>query len=96
MIPTSDISKEALPKLADDVLRLLAMGQYSLFRVSVKDRQDIVYALRTGAKDVFFLKADGEAVDENLPDFQVQEKVKVKDCQPGSIPLSRKQGQGGK
>ncbi|MEO0374123.1 MAG: hypothetical protein AAF329_05730 [Cyanobacteria bacterium P01_A01_bin.17] len=82
MIKIREIERTDLPNLPDNAVELLAIGKYSLFGVSVESNQLIKYALRTGVSDIFFLKADGEAIAEKVDEFEIQEKVNIKNCQP--------------
>gem|GEM_PF-2185002 len=80
MIPTVALNRQCFSQLPDDVLRLIGMGQYTLYRVSVSEQPEIQYVLRTGQQEFFFLKEDGEPVSLNgSADFDIQEKVNLED-----------------
>jgi hypothetical protein len=80
MISVKSISKASLNKLPEEALRLIGMGQYSLYEISIEGNLDIVYALRTGAKKIYLLNQDGEPVDEqSIVDFSIKSKILVRD-----------------
>ncbi|WP_287129845.1 hypothetical protein [Candidatus Cyanaurora vandensis] len=72
------IDRQQLSKLSKEVLRPLGLGQYSLYKIEVPSVPEVVYALRTSATKIFFLKVDGEpvSVNEHL-DFRVLERVVI-------------------
>jgi hypothetical protein len=80
MISTVSIKKSDLRKLPDEVLRLVKMGQYTLYRVAIEEYPDICYVLRAGERELFFLQEDGEPVkfDSSL-EFIIQEKILIED-----------------
>jgi hypothetical protein len=76
MISTKSVSKTTLSKLPEEVLRLVSMGQYSLYKVTDESALRIVYALRTGATKVFLLGENGEPIKEKVKtSFSIENKV---------------------
>lgn len=65
--------------LPDDAVKLIAMGRYTLYRIS-SDNKDVEYALRTGASEVYFLSNEGEAISEDLTDFVIKDKIVIEDA----------------
>lgn len=85
-VPSLKISKHELSKLPEEVLSLIAMGQYSLYRAEVKDYLNYRYVLRTGEREFFFLAADGEPIAPTGSEkFDIQEKVLVEDVSVKSV-----------
>jgi hypothetical protein len=80
MVSVLSVSKQRLSKLPDEVLRLISMGQYTLYKVNVENEPRAAYALRTGAREIFFLTQDGEPifVDEST-NFEIQKKIVIND-----------------
>jgi hypothetical protein len=80
MLPTIPVSKNELTKLPDEVLRLIGMGHYTLYKIRAKKNSRAEYALRTGASEIFLLTSDGEPLtDEGEVNFEIQEKVLLED-----------------
>jgi hypothetical protein len=80
MIPTVSVDKDRLNKLPDAVLRLIGMGQYTLYQVGVDEQPLICYVLRAGEREVFFLQQDGEPVDcDPLLEFSIRGRVVIND-----------------
>jgi hypothetical protein len=80
MISTKSVSKTTLSKLPEEVLRLVSMGQYSLYKVNDKSDLKVVYALRTSATEIFLLGKNGEPIKEKAQtDFSIESKVLIED-----------------
>lgn len=80
MISTKSVSKKTLSQLPEEVLRLVSMGQYSLYKVIDESDPRIVYALRTGATDIFLLGENGEPIKEKVQTkFLIENKVLIED-----------------
>lgn len=78
MISTSSVAREKLNMLPDDVVKLIVMGRYTLYRVSSSNKE-VEYALRTGASEVYFLSSEGEAIPEKLINFEIEDKIVIED-----------------
>ncbi|MBD1825028.1 hypothetical protein H6F51_21400 [Cyanobacteria bacterium FACHB-DQ100] len=86
MIPTVSIKKDHLHKLPDEVLRLIGMGKYTLYRAEVKDQPDVYYILRTGEREFFFLQKNGDPISSNTSTpFEIQEKILIEDVTVTSV-----------
>ncbi|MGG6238730.1 hypothetical protein ACQ4N7_08825 [Nodosilinea sp. AN01ver1] len=80
MVPTIVMTKQDLDKLPDEVLRLIGMGQYTLYSVEVSAQPEVCFVLRTGEREFFFLKEDGEPLSFNdFPNFKIRERVNIED-----------------
>ncbi len=80
MIATESISKAKLNKLPENVFRLIGLGQYSLYEVSVPGNAAVLYALRTGAKDIFLLDKHGTPLEKvSTSEFEIRKKVSISD-----------------
>jgi hypothetical protein len=81
MISTKSVPKSSLEKLPEEVLRLIGMGQYSLYEVAIEGHSDVAYALRTGAKKFYLLNKDGEPVNEQSSvNFSIKSKILIRDA----------------
>jgi hypothetical protein len=86
MITTASVTKSHLNKLSDEVLNLIGMGQYTLYRIEAKAVPDISYVLRTGETELFFLKDDGEPVEVSEPtQFDIHEKIVIDDVDVAAV-----------
>jgi hypothetical protein len=75
-IPAITVSKDELNNLPEEVLHLVAMGQYSLYRGSAKDHPNCCYLLRTGPEEFFLLESDGEpVVAASAREFDIQAEI---------------------
>jgi hypothetical protein len=80
MISTKSVSKKTLSQLPEEVLRLVSMGQYSLYKVIDESDPRIMYALRTGAMEIFLLGENGEPIKEKVQtNFSIENKVLIED-----------------
>lgn len=80
MLAKKTISRKKLNKLPEEALRLINMGQYSLYEVSVENRPDVVYALRTEATKIYLLNKNGKPIKElSSVNFSIKSKVVIED-----------------
>jgi hypothetical protein len=79
MVLSSHISKDQLSKLPEEVIRLIGMGSYSLYKISCQESNEIAYVLRTGARELFFLNNYGEPVNASLTNFQIEKRIVIDD-----------------
>ena len=88
MLKNVSTSKERLSKLPDDVLSLISMGQYSLYKIKSDKVSDAAYASRVGTKEVYFLNEEGQpvSVSENeMAEFEVEHKIVLNDVSVDSV-----------
>lgn len=78
MITTKSLSAKDLRELPESVLKLVSMGQYSLYSVEAEDPQ-IAYVLRTGPQELFFLRSDGAIAPDTSTSFRILSKVDLSD-----------------
>jgi hypothetical protein len=75
---SESVSKETLSKLSSEVLRMIGIGQYSLYKISSEKNPIAFYALRTGVTEIFLLREDGEPiVKESSIDFVIERKITI-------------------
>jgi hypothetical protein len=75
-VPTCTVSKNELSKLPEEVLSLVSLGQYSLYRAIVAEHPNYRYVLRTGEQKFFFLEINSEPVaSAGSEKFNIQEKL---------------------
>ncbi len=86
MVPTVMLNKRCFRQLPDEALRLVGMGQYTLYRVKVAGRPEIQYVLRTGPQELFFLTEEGQPLALNeAVEFDIEEKISLEDVPVFSV-----------
>lgn len=64
------------------------MGQYSLYKIKSDRVPNAGYALRVGAKEVYFLNEEGQpiSVSENeMAEFEIEHKIVLNDVSVDSV-----------
>jgi hypothetical protein len=80
MLKTLSVSQTTVKNLPEDVLRLISMGRYTLYKASSPRDPRVNYVLRISAKDLFVLTHDGSPIEFNdFSDLQLIGKVKIED-----------------
>jgi hypothetical protein len=65
MLQTLSVSKTNVENLPEDVLRLISMGRYTLYKATSPHDHRVSYVLRVSAKDLFVLTNDGSPIEFN-------------------------------
>jgi hypothetical protein len=80
MLQTLSVSKTNVENLPEDVLRLISMGRYTLYKATSPSDHRVSYVLRVSAKDLFVLTNNGSPIEFNdFSDIQITGKVKIED-----------------
>jgi hypothetical protein len=80
MLQTLLVSKTNVENLPEDVLRLISMGRYTLYKATSPNDPRVSYVLRVSAKDLFVLTNDGSPIEfDDFSDIQITGKVKIED-----------------
>ena len=77
MMSTLSVSKEKLNKLSDDVLRLISLGKYTLYKASSEEAEEVTYLLRTGAREFFVLDYHGQPLDIRAENCDIKAKMAI-------------------
>jgi hypothetical protein len=77
MSKTITIDKSDLSELPELTVNLIHMGRYTLYGIDVKNMPEVVYALRTGVKDIYFLQSNGLPIEVELDMNSVDIKGEV-------------------